>query len=319
MNTIPLIFNERHINYTSVGGTESARKVLVPVTCLVLNRIEGQYRPRVFDNILSKGFDQVISVEHKGERNAAGDLARMYPSIKFMTALEDVTQGDLLNIAMAESRNRCVLVVQDDMCVEKFSFTPRLAEVLSSKNVFCCAPRLYSGEYRLLPTVFCPSVRNSVFTVENGTRLDDGTETLFATDLAGFYDRDKYIQLGGADYTITSEYWQKADLFLRSWLWGERTLISFPFELTYCFDTPEQDQTVDLSYLRFYLKNLLPVVKNGAAVIPLSSFAAFNSRSSCGISESVKQFNNARRWVSRNKYRFAMDAVSLIENWGVEK
>ena len=60
-------------------------------------------------------------------------------------------------------------------------------------------------------------------------------------------------------------------------------------------------------------------MKNGAAVIPLSSFAAFNSRSSCGISESVKQFNNARRWVSRNKYRFAMDAVSLIENWGVEK
>lgn len=68
MNTIPLIFNERHINYTSVGGTESARKVLVPVTCVVLNRIEGQYRPRVFDNILSKGFDQVISVEHKGEK-----------------------------------------------------------------------------------------------------------------------------------------------------------------------------------------------------------------------------------------------------------
>ena len=319
MNTIPSIFNERQINHTVLGGTENPRSVQFDVDCILLNRSGVQYRTRVLDVLISKGFSRVISVEGHTDSFAPDALTRQYPSVKFILAHEDnLTQGDLLNLAMAESRSTYVLVVQDDLCSEDFTFNQKTYESLLSimkENTFCVCPKLVSPKFSNIPVHFIPSAQKSVFRVDTLSGMQDGDKTFYASDLTAFYNRSKYVQLGGMDYTIQSEYWQKLDLFFRAWLWGESTLLSTHLIFSYSDGLPEENRTTDFSYIRFYLKNLLPVYINDHAHIPASSFFAFTVTASCGFSKALKFFKEARRWTEANKYRFKTDAQSLIENW----
>ena len=70
-----------------------------------------------------------------------------------------------------------------------------------------------------------------------------------------------------------------------------------------------------MSYLRFYLKNLLPVYRNEEAQIPLTYFFAFKHKNLCGLKESYILFKNARDWVTVNRYRFKTDAGDFIKKW----
>lgn len=316
MNTIPSIFNQHKVSYTVLGGSESPQKILMPVTCVVLCRNGKHFRTRVLENILQKGFEKVICVSTVSEKKAADSFARQFPAVQFLVAQERVPQGELLNIAFSEAGTDYVLVVQEDMCMDKVSFNAALASRLMKKGQFCIAPRLFSSGSTKVPVVFSPSAKKSVFTVESDFSFSDGQPTLYPADYAGFYDREKFILLGGIDYTISSGYWQKVDFFFRAWLWGETVSVASGFEFSYAESVPEEDHTVDISYLRFYLKNLLPVFSTDHARIPPLSYFAFKSRSSCGFVESFKQFKDAVRWTEKNQYRFKADAVSIIENWG---
>ena len=77
------------------------------------------------------------------------------------------------------------------------------------------------------------------------------------------------------------------------------------------------EYSFDLSYLRFYLKNVLPRVKNGCAFISNFSFFTFFRHSSCGFFESLKQFKNAKKWVNSNQYRFSFDLQGFLESWKI--
>ena len=315
MNTIPLIFNQRAIDRTVLGGTENESRVSMPVSCIILNRSGNQYRNLVFDTLVGQGFEKIICIESGDSSNNLDELSLQYPTVKFLIPHEEVTPGDMLNLGIAECTSPFALVVQDDLCTQDFQFSVNLAQKLVEKNSFCVCPRLFSSTLQVLPVHYMPNVKKSEFTVDSSLSMASGTKTFYASDWAGFYNREKYMQLGGADYTITSPYWQKMDLFFRSWLWGENTCIDTSFSLTYSGALPEENQTVDYSYLRFYLKNLLPVFRGDHAEILLSSFFAFKSRSSCSFRNAVSLFSDARDWTGKNMYRFKMDAVQLIQDW----
>ncbi|MDO4506468.1 MAG: hypothetical protein Q4B64_05930 [Spirochaetales bacterium] len=317
MNTIPSIFNEHKVSYTVFGGTDENLKVLIPsVTCIVLSRNGRHYRQVAIENLLRKGFAKVISVSQKSEQHSIEQLTHLFPSVEFIVALEDVPQGELLNLAFARATTDYVLVIQEELCGENFIFNSTLADKLISKNQFCVAPRLVSESGHRIPVVFCPDVSRGKFNIEEETSMTDNQFTLYPYDYAGFYKRETFCLLGGYDYTITSEYWQKLDLFVRSWLWGEKISVSNVLELSYSESVPEEDRTVELSYLRFYLKNILPVFVSDHAKISKSSFLRFKFGNSCGFVESWHHFKDAVRWTSDNQYRFKTDVVSLIENWG---
>ncbi|MCR5319217.1 MAG: hypothetical protein K6E22_13410 [Treponema sp.] len=316
MNTIPSIFNQRQINHTVMGGAEQSSQSKMPVDCIVLNRTDRTSRSRVFDNLIYRGFNSIISIETGSNRFATANASSLYPSVRFVVALEDVTAGDMLNLGMSMATAPYVLVLQDDMCMDDILFNPQLAKKLIALNDFCVCPRLTTSTFQSIPVRFFPTAEKSVFTVASSLSIQEGDITLYPADLAGFYDRNKYIQLGGADYTISSAYWQKVDLFCRAWLWGERVSVQTSFSFSYSGDVPEENQTVDSSYLRFYIKNLLPVFKNDHAEIPLSSFFAFRARRSCSFRDALELFGLARKWTEKNKYRFKKDAATLIQDWG---
>lgn len=315
MNTIPLIFNQRTINRTVLGGAEDERHVQMPVSCIILNRSGNQYRNFIFDTLIGHGFEKIICIESGDSSKNLDELSLQFPSVKFLIPHEEVTPGDMLNLGIAECSSPYALVVQDDLCTQDFQFSVSLAHKLAERNSFCVCPRLFSSTLQVLPVNFLPNVKKSEFALDSSLTMASGTKTFYAGDWAGFYNREKFMQLGGADYTITSPYWQKLDLFFRSWLWGENTCIDTSFSLTYSGSLPEENQTIDHSYLRFYLKNLLPVFKTDHAEIPLSSFFSFKSRSSCSFKDAISLFSDARNWTLKNMYRFKMDAVQLIEHW----
>lgn len=316
MNSIPSIFNERKISYTIVKGNHELPEIKMPVTCILLCHGINQFKQIVYKNLLDKGFAQIISVERKTLVNNVEEISNQFPQIKFIVPLEDdISEGDMLNIAMSESEFKNVLVLQEEQCTQNFVFTSLMAKKLIDKNVFCVCPKLVSANYDSMSVCFKPSMKKSKFQIEEIQNYNDGDKTLYSADLSGFYNLDKYIQLGGIDYTIKSEYWQKLDLFLRAWLWGEETIISSSLVLRYGESVINYNKTPDETYMRFYLKNLLPVFKTDHAYIPLKSFIAFNFRSPYSFSDTVFLFNDARKWTSKNQYRFKTDAATLIQNW----
>lgn len=315
MNIIPSTFNQRQVEHTVLGGTEPLRKVQMPVTCLVLNRMSRQYRGRCFTSLLAWGFERIVSVEIRSPNYNTEQLSQEFPEVKFVVVPEDVTLGDMVNLGMAETESRYVLVLYDDLCIDDFSFTAAVAAKLAAAGQFCVCPRLMTADGQNLPVRFTPSVDKSEFNVESSLAIADKAATLYPADLAAFYDREKFIRLGGFDYTVKAPYWQKLDLFFRAWLWGEQVSLASGFALTYAGESPQEDRTTDISYLRFYLKNLLPVFRNDHGEIPRASFFSFKARSSCGLNEAFRLFRSARHWTGLNKYRFKTDAVSLTEHW----
>ena len=146
--------------------------------------------------------------------------------------------------------------------------------------------------------------------------VSDGSPNLFPFDNIALYNRRKFIDLGGFDYTIISDYWQNLDFSFRAWLWGERISFSTAFSLSYSTEVPILANQASQFSNRFYLKNLVPRFYADHGAIPRSSFFAFWGSSSCGFFEARARFAEAREWVMENKYRFKRDALDLVENWG---
>lgn len=291
-------------------------KALMPVTCLLLIKNGSQYRNTAINNISGLGFEKIICVENtKGSLNAAS-IIETHPSIMFIEIIEKVSIGDMINIGMAKAKSPYVLVLTEEFCTQKFNFTPKFANQLISKNVFCVAPKIVSSSYNNYPIMVEPLVEKNQFNLKFSATYKDNQKTFFPFFLIGFYNREKYIQLGGMDYTISSEYWQKCDFFFRAWLWGERIVLNINFVFVLADSNMNEDKTVDFSYLRFYLKNLLPVYNVDHAYIHKRSFFSFRRKNPIGLTDSLRQFKDAKRWVFENRYCFKMDATKLIADWG---
>ncbi len=319
MNTIPLIFNERQVNITVLGGQQAVPEPRMNVSVILLNGSGSNFRVQSLENLLKCGFRSIVSVEpDPGDFNIE-DISRRYPSVKFIIPLERVTDGDLINIGMSEISSEYALVLRDSLSIPDGVLLPNLAGNLTKSGCYCVVPRLLDSGGRGFSVRFSPEAERGRFRVTPSSVVTDGAPTLYPFDSVGLYNREKFIRLGGFDYTITSPYWQNADLAVRSWLWGERTLLSTSFRLSYAEDVPVEDSTADLSYLRFYLKNLLPKFKIDHGVIGPPAFFRFLRNSSCGFFEALRQFSDARRWTEKNQYRFRTDIQSLIEGWESQK
>ncbi len=316
MSTIPSTFNAKQVFVTILGGMEEPSRILMDVSCIVVKRTVNQYRSQVLRNLLSCGFKKIVSVEILNPAFNTETLSLDFPEVKFVRAHGKMSDGDLVNLGMGEIDTPYALVLHDDLCVQDFRFTRSLAQKLSDFGIFCVAARLLNNERQGIPVRFTPNVRNSVFDVESSLSVVDKSMTLYPFDLAGFYNVGTFKSLGGFDHTIESPYWQEIDLFFRAWLWGEKILLSSAFTLSFFDEIPASDRTADISYLKFFLKNLLPDFRRDHGELSLSSFPSFKSRSRCGMSEALGLFNAARDWVRLNRFRFKTDAVSLLEAWG---
>lgn len=315
MNTIPSTFNEHIINRTIIGGMENSSPDSLNISVILLSSEQNQFKTQTFENLRSCKFHSIISIEKDSKNFAIYEITKKYPEIKFIIPQEPTTDGELINIAMSELTTDYVLVLRDNLYVPTGVIMSHLAERLTSSSTYCIVPRLLDCNKKALACTFSPSVDKSKFTIASSIAASDGCKTVYPHDYIALYNRKKFLHLGGFDYTIKSSYWQNLDLAIRSWLWGEETKITSMLQFYYIEESKIPDTTVNLDYLRFYLKNQLPKIKMEAAYIKNSSFFKFYLHSGCGLLEARSQFNEARNWVSKNKYMFKMDMQAFVKNW----
>ncbi|MBQ5998503.1 MAG: hypothetical protein IJL70_03435 [Treponema sp.] len=315
MNTIPSTFNEYQIDRTVLGGKQQNPNAQLDLSVIMLNSNGSHLKGQYLENLLNCGVASVVSVEPNAESYSIEDVSRRFPAVKFLIPREKTTDGVLINMAMSELNSKYVLVLRDSIHIPAGFLSKNLVENLMETDVYCIVPRLLSSGGTALITNFSPSAIHGSFRMYPNQVTMDGLPTLYPFNFVGLYNREKFIRLGGFDYTITSSYWQNADLSVRSWIWGEKTVVTTKFQLSYIDEVPLEDTKPDLSYLRFYLKNILPKFKADHGQFSYFSFPLFFFKSSCGIFEAFSQFNEAKNWVSKNKYRFQRDIQYLIENW----
>ncbi len=318
MNIIPLTFNEKQIERTIIGGTEKNPYAAHPISVVVLTREISHYKNQIFESLMKNGFESIISVEHHTDNYSIDELSRTFPCVKFIIPHEKISTGEKINISMSEVDSPYVLVLWDDIKTRVNMVSDLLLARLHESEALCLSPVLLNDQMQNILVKMTPVLKKGSFTVMPGQVLYDNTPTLYNFDCIGIYNRQRFIQMGGFDYTITSSYWQNIDFCMRSWLWGEKIFCSPLFRLSYEDISPVEDSTINTSYLRFYLKNLLPFYKNDYAYIPVSAFFGFARRSSSFFG-SISLFKAARLWVETNQYRFKKDASSLISQWDNKK
>ena len=321
MNPIPSIFNEHQINMAILGGKEQMPGMHMDVTAVIINSSWSTYRAKMIENLLRCGFAEIISIESDSENYTIGDFSKKFPFAKIIIPQGNMTTGDMINIGIGEARTEYVLVLRDSIDFSKEILTPTLAAKLMEHNLFALTPRLTGRENLAFPVLFSPSIKKAALDVLSTSVVSDLSPNLFPFDNIALYNRKKFIDLGGFDYTIRSDYWQNLDLAFRAWLWGEEIKFSTAFSLSYCTEVPVIDNSPSQFSNRFYLKNLVPRIdKKHAdhAFIPAASFFAFWGSSSCGFFEAYARFKEARAWVEQNKYRFKRDVLDLVENWGTK-
>lgn len=316
MNTIPIIFNEKKVPHTVIGGSiKKSDEDPSPFTVILLNRGGRYYRSAVFQNLESAGFSSIISIEMSTEPYDIENLSLRFPSVKFLVPLEKVTVGEMINTGLAETDAPYVLVLWNDMRLTASSISNRLMDKVQTEALLCCAPQLTSQRMEHLPVQMVPALNKNSLQVEPMPCYRDMSPTIYPADFTGIYDREKCIRLGGFDHTIANPYWQNLDFGFRAHLWGEKIAVSTSFRFSYDGEVPREDITADESYMRFYLKNLAPVYRKDSSFIPVSRFFSYATKAGKSILDSAATFSRMRAWVRMNRYRFTCDAAGLVGAW----
>ncbi len=298
------------------GGKEFMPDVKMGISVIILNKSWSNYRVKMIENLMRCGFSEIVSIENDPDNYNIEDFSHRFPFVKFIFPLEKSSDGELINIGMGEVSSDYVLVLRDSIDFSADIISPTLAARLTESDLYCISPRLVSGDGSSFPVIFSPSVHKGRLEIESSSIMSDGVHNLFPLDYIALYNRKKFIELGGFDYTLKEPYWQNLDMAFRSWLWGEKTVFSTSFSLSYTDSCPSIDSTPSQYSNRFYLKNLVPRYNVDHGAISPASFFVFFRHSSCGLFEAFYQFKEAGNWVSENKYRYKRDVVDLVENWG---
>ncbi|MDR2900877.1 MAG: hypothetical protein LBV20_05105 [Treponema sp.] len=327
MNIIPTIFNHALPSYTVVGGIQKAGST--GLSAILLNR-GGRYpRRTLFQELEKSGFDYIVSIEGLEERYDVEDLSSRFPSVKFILLKQALSIGEQINLAVSEIPSPLFFVLWNDIRILHGGGAAKIAERMlrdehdlfsaehnqSAYKRLCTVPVIQNSQFETLPTCMSPAFyKKSLKTVPSSTSKEGGI-SLYPFDGVGIYDRERFIQLGGFDPTLSAPHWQLMDFGFRSWLWGETIASTQLVRMSYDGDIPSEDSTAEESYKRFYLKNIAPVFRGDLAHIPLRRYLSYVRKSGDGVFEAWEDFSAAREWVEINQYRFKSDAQTLIEHW----
>jgi len=328
MNTIPTIFNEKITQYTAVGSKE--RIASNGISAVILNK-PGLPRRSFFQELEKTGFDNVISIESASPRYDIEEAAGRFPFVRFILPEREINTGEQINLAASEIESPLFYVMRSDMKIVAGGSAKRMAQRLSAgseeinENIagekkagfkrLCTVPVIMNSNYGVLPTMVSPMTQKRKIRTAYSEPQNEGELSIYPFEGIGIYDRQRFVQIGGYDTTLTNLHWQLMDFGFRSFLWGEEISLNLHFKISCEGEMPPQDMTVEESYRRFYLKNLAPVFKRDYAHLPLYKFPLFFSRSGEDLSFAWEEFMQSRKWVKKNKYRWKCDARFVTCLW----
>ena len=312
-----------------MGGKE--RIASTGISAVILNR-QGSFPRRSFFQELEKsGFDNVISIETSSPHYDIEELSSRFPFVRFILPENDINLGEQINLAASEIESPLFFVLRSDMKIIAGGTARRMAERLSVSQEendendekklgfkrLCTVPVIVNSNYELLPSIVSPvTYRRRMKTVFLEPHVE-GDLSLYPFGGIGIYDRRRFIHTGGYDTTLKNIHWQLMDFGFRAYLWGEEIALNLHLKLSCDAEIPVENYTVEESYRRFYLKNLAPIFRNDYAHLPLYRFPSFLCKSGENISSTWEEFNESRKWVTKNKFRWRCDARTVTKRWDV--
>jgi hypothetical protein len=292
----------------------------------------------LFQELEKAGFDYIISLEGPQERYDLEDMSNRFPFIRFVILKEEITAGEQINLAAGELSGPLFFVLWNDLHIIHSGGAARMAErLLSSQDDIagingkyeigkseeprngykrlCTVPLIQNSRFEPQSTLMAPVLIKNTVTTIPFVPAKEGSPSLYPYDGVGIYDRKRFINLGGFDSTLRSLHWQFMDFGFRAHLWGEEICSTNFIKLSYDENPPEEDNTADESYRRFYLKNLAPVFRGDYADLPFRRFPSYLMSSGGDPFSAWEEFLETRRWVKINRFRFRGDAQSITELW----
>lgn len=301
--------------YTVVGGArwDRIRKYPFGLTLLVLSRGDKLFRGELLRDLDSRGVGEVVWVEGAVPSTDIESLSREFPRVRFLLVSGPCTDGERIDIGIAESRAPLVFCMWSDA---RLSALPR--DILSHVEklaAVCVLPVIRGPRREPIPSWQSPGGRQRRFAPKFRPPREDGEKCLFPFDYCGVYSRDRFSQLGGFDAAIANPYWQKLDFGLRCWLWGEKIVGTTRLSVVYNSSPPADDTTPDEGYKAFYLKNMAVRIRNEMGVLPWWRLGELMIRTDKGPLFAVKEFSAARAWVRTHRFRFRRQPRDLVERW----
>ncbi len=304
-------------SYTVVGsGAEQGA-----LSVVVLHRGRpAAGREQLLARLEALGASEVISVERGRRPLDVESLAATHQHLRFLLVGDggegETSPGTAINIAVNEARSRNVLVVWSDVDVTKLptGITSGATNIgLDAVTV----PYARSERREVMPTLSAPAHIKRRLRIILTPPDVDGNPSLYPFDYVGIYDRPCFLQLGGFDTEIGSEYWQRLDFGLRCFLWGQRISLDRGFVVDYRLEPEPEDTTPRDGYRRFFLKNLAVRRTNDRARLSWRRLATFLLNTDGGLWSGIKTFRNIQQWVETHRYDFQMDASGIAELWEV--
>jgi hypothetical protein len=238
--------------------------------------------------------------------------AATYPFVRFILLDKPLPAGSPINLAAAELRGGCFLVLRKDC-----SLDPVKAEtIITEAQNLCSVPLMFDRHKNALPIQPLAAFANGTLRTKLAVPAV-GSRHLFPLAGIGVYNRELFIRLGGFDNSIQDEYWQLMDFGLRAYTWGERIRSIGTVKITRTAAPPAAPIIIGESYRRFYLKNLSPVYRADTAHLPLRRFPFFLVKSGVPLPDAWDEFAQARTWVRQNAYRWKCDVRTLLKNGDV--
>lgn len=317
MSTTPSIFKKPRAPYTVVGGPKAdrIRRRTSPVTILLLNRGGRFYRQELLAELQELQLGEILCIEGPQMPYDLEPLSRQFPAVRFLLLQQDSSPGEKINLGVGEARSALVLVFWSDMRPESTRLGEALGEQAGRSELLCAVPQLRNPKAAILPSIQVPALIKGGLKLLPWKPVQGGMRSLFPFDYCGIYSRKRFLQLGGYDSWMANPYWQKLDFGFRAFLWGESIACNTRFQLSYTGEPEAGDSTPDVSYKLFFLKNLAVRYNGEAGLLPLSRLPRYLLRSDSGLFDSLKEFSEVCKWVHENRYRFKMDAQSLISRW----
>jgi len=325
MNTIPTIFNEKIAPYTAVGGKE--RIASTGISAVVLNP-PGLPRRAFFQELEKTGFDNIISIESCAPHYDIEELSGRFPFVRFILPEIELNLGEQINLAASEIESPLFFVLRSDMKIIAGGTARRMAERLTishdeSDNSdrkagfkrLCTVPLIMNSSYEALPSLIAPMTRQKKMRTFFLEGQNEGDLSLYPFDGIGIYDKQRFINTGGFDTTLSQSHWQLMDFGFRAHLWGEEIALNLHFKIAFENELPLEDYSQGESYKRFYLKNISPVVRNDYAHLPFYRFPGFLFKSGEDILSAWNEFKIVRKWLTINKYRWKFNARDVINKW----
>ncbi|MCR4790048.1 MAG: hypothetical protein K5839_03100, partial [Treponemataceae bacterium] len=220
MNTISTTFDENLCDCTLLGGQTQLKNAKYPVSVLILNRNSSNFKENNLEVLIKCGFEAIYSIENSKDNFKVEGFSKRFPQVNFLLPAKKLSTGNLINLGMSLCKSKYLMVIWDDFAL-KFPLIQDIlmAKIIEAKSI-CFAPVFVNNNYVPIPSKMTPRVDRYNFSVFPESVVYDNSKTLYPFDYCGVYDKDRFINVGGFDSSLTSAHWQLLDFSLRSWLWG---------------------------------------------------------------------------------------------------